>query len=56
MITIKQNKNFPKWINICLRGKLVDNAIDQAKAMEIAKKIQKVEQSKTRSPFLILQK
>lgn len=56
MITIEQNKNFPKWINICLRGKLIDNARNHAEAMEIAKKMQKSEQSKTRSPFLILQK
>lgn len=56
MITITRNKNFPKWINICLRGKLMDNARNKAEAMRIAKKIQKAEQCKTRSPFLILQK
>jgi hypothetical protein len=48
MINIFRNPNFPKWFNIMLNGKLVDNALSHAKALEIARELSK----KTRSPIL----
>ena len=39
MITISKNPNFSNWFDIRVFGKLVNNALTQAKALEIAKQI-----------------
>ena len=41
MITIIRNVNFPNWVNINVDGKMVDNALSYAKAMQIAQRLQK---------------
>ena len=41
MITIIRNANFPNWVNINVDGKMVDNAPNYAKAMQIAQRLQK---------------
>ena len=41
------NKNFTKWININMFGKLIDNATNTAKAMKIASDLQKDHKEKT---------
>ena len=48
MINVEKNPNFSEWYNIRLFGKLIDNAKSHAKAMEIAKSLQK----KTQAPIL----
>jgi len=39
MINVHPNPNFANWYNIVLNGKIIDNARNYAKAMELAKKI-----------------
>ena len=39
MIHICRNPNFSNWIDIKIFDKLVDNALDYSKALEIAQKI-----------------
>ena len=41
MINVDRNQNFSEWYDIRLFGRLVDNARSFAKAMTIAKAIQK---------------
>ena len=41
MITIIRNINFSNWVNINVDGKMVDNAPNYAKAMQIAQRLQK---------------
>lgn len=41
MINVDRNQNFSEWYDIRLFGKLIDNARSFAKAMAIAKAIQK---------------
>lgn len=48
MINVDKNPNFAEWFDIRLFGKIVDNAKSHAKAMEIAKALQK----KTQAPIL----
>jgi hypothetical protein len=43
MITIRRNENFKEWLNISLVGKVIDNARTMARALEIAKSLQKKE-------------
>tara|TARA_A200000159_G_scaffold138756_1_gene139885 strand:- start:148 stop:330 length:183 start_codon:yes stop_codon:yes gene_type:complete len=45
MITIEINKNFKEWFNICLFGKVVDNAKTRANALSLAYKIQEQEKA-----------
>jgi hypothetical protein len=40
-INVFRNPNLSEWFNIVVNGKLVDNVRSHAKAMRIAKKIQK---------------
>ena len=46
MITIKRNPNFREWLNITLRGKVIDNARTMARAMRIAEQVQDKERLK----------
>ena len=39
MINVFRNQNFANWYNIVLNGKIIDNALTYAKAMEIAKNL-----------------
>ena len=39
MINVYPNPNFANWYNIVLNGKIIDNARNYAKAMEIAKNL-----------------
>jgi hypothetical protein len=39
MINVYKNPNFANWYNVVLNGKIIDNALHYAKAMELAKKI-----------------
>ena len=48
MINVDKNPNFSQWFDIRLFGKLIDNARSHAKAMEIAKSLQK----KTQTPII----
>jgi len=41
MINVHRNQNFARWYNVVLNGKLVDNAMSYAKAMDIAKRLSK---------------
>jgi hypothetical protein len=41
MITITLNKNFTNWLNITMLGKLIDNAMNSANAMQIASRLQR---------------
>lgn len=41
MIKIIKNANFQEWFNVMLNGELVDNAKTHAKALAIAKKLEK---------------
>ena len=41
MINVYKNQNFADWYNIVLNGKIIDNARNYAKAMEIAKRLSK---------------
>jgi hypothetical protein len=41
MIKITLNKNFTNWLNITMFGKLMDNAMNSANAIEIASKLQR---------------
>jgi len=45
MITIETNQNFKEWFNICLFGKVVDNAKTRAHALSLAYKIQAQEKA-----------
>jgi hypothetical protein len=45
MITIEINQNFKEWFNICLFGKVVDNAKTRAHALSLAYKIQAQEKA-----------
>ena len=47
MITITKNPNFSNWFDIRLFGKLKNNALNVAEAMDMAKKLQKEEKSRT---------
>ena len=40
MITISQNLNFKEWIDIKVRGVLVDNVKSYASALSVAHKVQ----------------
>lgn len=44
-INIYRNPNFTQWFNIVLNGKLIDNVGSYAKAMQLAKEIQKRNQA-----------
>lgn len=44
-INIYRNPNFTQWFNIVLNGKLIDNVGSYAKAMQLAKKMQKENQA-----------
>lgn len=44
-INIYRNPNFTQWFNIVVNGKLVDNVKSHAKAMRLAKQIQKKNQA-----------
>ncbi len=46
MITIETNQNFKEWFNICLFGKVVDNAKTRAHALTLANNIQEQEKAK----------
>ena len=48
MINVHPNPNFANWYNIVLNGKIIDNARNYAKAMEIAKNLS----VKCKSPIL----
>ena len=48
MINVDKNPNFSDWFDVRLFGKLVDNAKSHAKAMKIAKALQK----KTQAPII----
>jgi hypothetical protein len=39
MINVYKNQNFTNWWNIVFNGKLIDQAGSYAKAMEIAKRL-----------------
>lgn len=41
MIKVIKNANFQGWFNVMLNGELVDNARTHAKALVIAKKLEK---------------
>lgn len=48
MINIFRNPNFPQWFNIMFNGKLVDNSLTYAKALEIAQELSQ----RTNSPII----
>lgn len=53
MITITKNPNFSNWFDIRLFGKLKNNALNVAEAMEMAKKLQKEEKKQNGSKRII---
>ena len=53
MITITKNPNFSNWIDVRLFGKLKNNALNVAEAMEMAKKLQKEEKKQNGSKRII---
>jgi len=54
MIIITLNKNFTKWLNITIFGKLIDNATSSAKAMQVASQLQKQHKQRTGEKLVIL--
>ena len=54
MITITLNKNFTKWLNITMFGKLIDNATNSAKAMQIASQLQRQHKQTTGERLVII--
>ena len=52
MITIETNQNFKEWFNICLFGKVVDNAKTRAHALTLANNIQAQEKAKGNQVYI----
>lgn len=47
MITISRNQNFKEWLNIKVRGVLVDNVQSKARAIHVANRLQMEHKEKT---------
>tara|TARA_B100000401_G_scaffold152566_1_gene101679 strand:+ start:6134 stop:6307 length:174 start_codon:yes stop_codon:yes gene_type:complete len=56
MITISRNQNFKEWLNICIRGVLVDNVKSKARAMHVANQLQSAHKAKTGERLTIINK
>ena len=56
MITISRNQNFKEWLNICIRGVLVDNVKSKARAMHVANQLQSAHKAKTGERLTIVNK
>tara|TARA_B100000676_G_C17990157_1_gene794385 strand:+ start:826 stop:999 length:174 start_codon:yes stop_codon:yes gene_type:complete len=56
MITISRNQNFKEWLNICVRGVLVDNVKSKARAMHVANQLQSAHKAKTGERLTIINK
>ena len=56
MITISRNPNFKEWLNIKVRGVLVDNVQSKARAIHVANQLQSAHKAKTGERLTIVSK